>query len=183
MNLTLSGVAVNAIPITAHQPDLGRLFTTTDLDCCQECCFCMIMPGLHIAYTTGNPLEHMTLRYSSACLLLSWFGTVWLPLLLQNETSWRLCSQTDKNSKEEVRRQQLVHDALFYCHGSDSLICHSNEWLHRCHICIEKRDCIFTCCCPMCYLLYFVYTPNKRKWEPYFPTSLESFHLFANIHI
>jgi len=51
VNLTLSGVASNPSPITAHEPDLGRLFTTTDLDCHQECCFCMILPG----YTLLTP--------------------------------------------------------------------------------------------------------------------------------
>lgn len=57
VNLTLSGVASNASPITAHQSDLGRLFTTTDLDCCQECCFCMIMPGYTLLTPQGTLLS------------------------------------------------------------------------------------------------------------------------------
>jgi hypothetical protein len=57
MHLTLSGLAVNASPIIAHQPDLGRFFTTTDLDCCRECCFYMIMPGYTLLTPQGTLLS------------------------------------------------------------------------------------------------------------------------------
>lgn len=57
VNLTLSGVVVDAHPNTAHQPDLGRLFTTTDLDCCRGYCFCMIMPGYTLLTPQGTLLS------------------------------------------------------------------------------------------------------------------------------
>jgi len=57
LNLTLSVVVSNASPITAHQSDLGRLSTTTDLDCHQECCFCMIMLGYTLLTLQGTLLS------------------------------------------------------------------------------------------------------------------------------
>lgn len=180
VNLTLSGVASNASPITAHQSDLGRLFTATDLDCCQECCFCMIMPDCTLLTPHRTLLStwhwEILLHPCHSPDLAKFYFHLFFKMKHLGGYAPKLIKMRKRRSSDSNLCRMLYFTVMALTLWSATLMNDSTDVTS-----VLKNSLHIYLLLPHGYLLYLVCTPNKRNWKPYFQTSLGSFHLCPTI--